>query len=92
MFYRKKPVLIEAFELGVEPFPEWFLDRVSTNEVTIGYGPTADIQTLEGVMHADVCDFIIKGVNGEIYPCKPDIFRKTYEKVALGDLLTVYEE
>lgn len=81
MLYRKKPVLVEAFELGVEAFPEWFLDRISTNEVTIKQGPTADILTLEGVMHANVGDFIIKGVSGEIYPCKPDIFRKTYEKV-----------
>lgn len=40
-----------------------------------------DIVTLEGVMHADVGDYIITGVNGEKYPCKPDIFEKTYEKV-----------
>ena len=40
-----------------------------------------DIKTLEGVMHANIGDFIITGVNGEIYPCKPDIFEKTYEKV-----------
>jgi hypothetical protein len=40
-----------------------------------------DIDTLEGVMHASVGDFIITGVNGEQYPCKPDIFEKTYERV-----------
>ena len=40
---------------------------------------TADIETLEGTMHADYGDYIIKGVNGELYPCKPDIFEKTYE-------------
>ena len=40
-----------------------------------------DIQTLEGVMHASVGDWIITGVNGEQYPCKPDIFEKTYEPV-----------
>lgn len=39
------------------------------------------IQTLEGEMKADVGDYIIKGVNGEFYPCKPDIFEKTYEEV-----------
>ena len=38
-----------------------------------------DINTLEGVMHANVGDYIITGVNGEQYPCKPDIFKKTYE-------------
>lgn len=40
-----------------------------------------DIYTLEGVMHADVGDYIITGVRGEQYPCKPDIFEDTYEKV-----------
>ena len=38
-----------------------------------------DIVTLEGVMHADVGDWIITGVKGETYPCKPDVFEKTYE-------------
>jgi len=41
-----------------------------------------DILTLEGVMHANIGDWIITGVNGEQYPCKPDIFEKTYELVA----------
>lgn len=40
-----------------------------------------DIQTLEGTMHANVGDWVITGVNGEQYPCKPDIFEKTYEPV-----------
>lgn len=40
-----------------------------------------DIQTLEGIMHANIGDWIITGVNGEKYPCKPDIFEKTYEPV-----------
>lgn len=41
--------------------------------------PTLKIQTLEGVMTASVGDWIIKGVNGEFYPCKPDIFKQTYD-------------
>ena len=44
-----------------------------------------DIETLEGVMHASVGDYIITGVNGEQYPCKPDIFEKTYEPVLVSD-------
>lgn len=40
-----------------------------------------NIETLEGVMHAEPGDWIITGVNGERYPCKPDIFEKTYEQV-----------
>lgn len=42
---------------------------------------TLDIKTLEGLMHVSKGDYVIKGVNGEYYPCKPDIFEKTYEKV-----------
>lgn len=57
MKYRKKPVIIEAYQTDVE----------------------LDIPTLEGTMHASVGDYIITGVRGEQYPCKPDIFRETYE-------------
>lgn len=46
-----------------------------------GHGEVIYIDTLEGVMRADCGDWIIKGVNGEFYPCKPDIFEKTYEPV-----------
>lgn len=56
-------------------------------EVDEFHGEDADnpymyIETLEGTMKASVGDYIIKGVNGEFYPCKPDIFEKTYEEVA----------
>ena len=44
-----------------------------------------DIPTLEGVMHANVGDYIITGVQGEQYPCKPDIFEETYEKVPIKE-------
>lgn len=79
MLYRKKPVIIRAFQLGIDYIPDWFMDKVTTNEIILHEGPTADINTLEGVMHADYGDFIIEGVAGEIYPCKPDIFMQTYE-------------
>ena len=56
------------------------LDRRALKDGHINvYGCT--VQTLEGKMHAKLGDYIIRGVNGEIYPCKPDIFTKTYEKV-----------
>lgn len=45
--------------------------------------PYIEIPTLEGVMQANVGDWIIKGVNGEFYPCKPDIFAKTYDVVEI---------
>lgn len=91
MMYRKKPVLVEAFQLSsdVEVIaPEWFTQAVIDEKVFIDrsiadghavvYGYT--IETLEGRMKAKIGDYIIRGVNGELYPCKPDIFRKTYEK------------
>ena len=90
--YRKKPVVIEAFQVGSDRFyPEWLHDAVSAN-VVITYPQDgsdgwkeafdhADIRTLEGTMRAERGDWIIKGVKGELYPCKPDIFAATYEPV-----------
>ena len=72
MKYRRKPVVIEAFQLGTDAVPEWFTPLVSSD----GH---ADIVTLEGTMRADAGDFVIKGVKGELYPCKPDIFAATYK-------------
>ncbi len=83
--YRKKPVVIEAVCLGVDPYlPDWFMDKLSANEIVIhgpDYGPIthADIHTLEGTMHAEQGDYIIQGVKGEVYPCKSYIFEATYE-------------
>lgn len=85
MKYRKKPVEIEAVQ---------FLDTTeSIMELSdfVGEGmrvdykdkdnPCLKIETLEGTMRASVGDYIIRGVKGEFYPCKPDIFEETYEKV-----------
>lgn len=79
MSYRKKPVVIEAFRLGFECIPDWFMQKLVNREAHV-YGEEAEIITLEGVMHANFGDFIIKGVKGEIYPCKADIFYSTYEE------------
>jgi len=78
MKYRKKPVVVEAIcWLGNnEEAVEKFLDGNG-----FAKGKYVDIATLEGCMVASINDMIIKGVNGEFYPCKPDIFEKTYEKV-----------
>jgi len=78
MKYRKKPVVIEAFKFRIDNIPEWFMDKVSTNEI-ITTETTCMIKTLEGCMNAKKGDYIIKGVEGEIYPCKTDIFHLTYE-------------
>lgn len=90
MKYRKKPIVIEAFKFFVDDMPKWFMDKVSNNEVIlincdyIEYEideAYCEIKTLEGVMRGNGGDYIIKGINGEIYPCKPDIFEATYELV-----------
>lgn len=89
MRYRKKPVVIEAFRLGHDDMPDWFLDARSQDTVRTyaqGTGSPfhdplthATIRTLEGEMRAERGDWIIRGVKGELYPCKPDIFAATYE-------------
>lgn len=84
--FRKKPVVVEAFRLG-EEWPDWWADAVTSCVVTThntdgrwrGGPDYADITTLEGTMRAYFGDWIIRGVKGEIYPCKPDIFEATYE-------------
>jgi hypothetical protein len=82
MKYRKKPVIIEAVRFMIDDsLPDWFMDRVKSNIIIIHEDGTCNINTLEGVMKADKGDYIILGVQGEVYPCKPDIFEKTYEKV-----------
>ncbi len=90
--YRKKPVEIEAFKFYVDSMPDWFMDKVSDCTVTLQncnykrYSidqACCEIKTLEGTMIACGGDYIIKGVQGEIYPCKPHIFEATYEVVDL---------
>jgi hypothetical protein len=73
--YRKKPVVIEAIQWDGNTEP--IIDFCKSAEFRDG---ELYIQTLEGQMHASKGDFIIKGVQGEFYPCKPDIFNLTYEK------------
>ena len=86
MKYRKKPVEIEAFQLGVDELPEWVKEMPGDREVRLcSYNgkPCIEIETLEGMMTALPGDYIIKGVQGELYPCKADIFEATYESVVL---------
>lgn len=86
MKYRKKPVIIEAiqFEDNLGRIIE-IHEFMGGDTIRVNYedkdNPYLKIETLEGIMKASVGDYIIKGVNGEFYPCKPDIFEKTYERV-----------
>lgn len=75
MKYRKKPVVIEAHQLTKENWCEVAHWAGGTH----GTGKGMYIPTLEGDMHAEWGDYIICGVKGEFYPCKPDIFEMTYE-------------
>lgn len=93
MKFRKKPVVIEAFNYdgdlissdGSFYVPLWAEEAYRKGEFVYrecGESPAElFIQTLEGEMHVAVGDWIIKGIKGEIYPCKPDIFEATYEPV-----------
>lgn len=91
MKYRKRPVVIDAmrFERGNEirtgnPIAEWCGGRFTTDVKPSDHTDVAYrilIPTLEGVMEASPGDWIIRGVQGEFYPCKPDIFEATYEPV-----------
>lgn len=92
--YRKKPVVIDALQFwgNWAPVPKW-LDEISGGRflVPVGTKPpiTLDpesnvllIDTLEGTMRCEPGDWLIRGVKGEFYPCKPDVFDATYEVMA----------
>ena len=81
--YRKKPVVIEAIKLTKDSLEECleFLSVESAGGIAQIFSQGLNIKTLEGIMHANYGDYIIKGVHGEYYPCKPDIFKETYEEV-----------
>lgn len=83
--YRKKPVVIDAWQFTQENYkkgvPTLFRDEsIQFWPLMDGAVVVGEISTLEGVMNVCENDWIIRGVNGEYYPCKPDIFEKTYEK------------
>lgn len=76
--YRKKPVVIEAEQFFERGYPRPFQDyKVCCLTDELGW----HVNTLEGPLHISDADWIIKGIKGEFYPCKPDIFAATYEKV-----------
>ena len=87
MKYRKKPVVVEAFQFdgdfsdrnGNYYVPEWAVKGLKREYFTFEDSGDLYIYTLEGKMLVSVGDYIIKGIQGEFYPCKPDIFHKTYE-------------
>jgi len=100
--YRKRPVVIEAFQMTEQSFtgvpdkwPSWLEAAWNTprnvrgslqyvnvgDELPDGHPDAIEVVTLEGNHRVTWGDYIIQGVQGELYPCKPDIFEATYEKV-----------
>jgi hypothetical protein len=79
--YRNKSVVIEAIQYDGENLKEIMKFIGLNREPPPIEGMTLIISTLEGSMHASVNDYIIRGIKGEFYPCKPDIFEATYEKI-----------
>ena len=89
--FRKKPVVIEAIQFNTNNEPDNGLMDYICSLINMGKSEGERhawhnateifIETLEGTMKANANDWIIKGIEGEFYPCKPDIFEKTYEKV-----------
>lgn len=80
--YRKKPVVIDAWQLTKENIEAGIPDWIDTEQVSI-FGEAnafAEIRVLESTVQASYGDYIIKCVQGEFYPCKPDIFEATYEE------------
>lgn len=87
MKFRKKPVVIEAFQwlhrgnfIKWASLPKWFTTAYEKGDVLL-LTDGVEIQTLEGRIKANIGDWIIKGVKGEFYAVKDDIFRLTYESV-----------
>lgn len=82
--YRKKPIIVDAIQWNGDNYGEIKikLDSLAQNLLSSDALRTAIyVLTLEGLMKAQIGDWIIKGITGELYPCKPDIFEKTYESV-----------
>ena len=90
MKFRKKPVVIEAFQIkqdlwsNRESWPKWFSDATQKppgDDGKVLMGDIVEILTYEGSMTGRVGDWIIRGVKGELHPCKPAIFQQTYDPV-----------
>jgi hypothetical protein len=82
--FRKRPVEVEAYCYNQERGnfrPDWFQDAVTDNRI-VTYPDCAYVRTLEGEMLVSLGDWVIKGIEGELYPCKPDIFAATYDEVS----------
>lgn len=83
MRYRKKPIVIEAAQYVPDEHvvDMWVLGGFAKGLLSVGGGGVIFVKTKEGTMELHPYDYLIKGVEGELYPCKRRIFEKTYEEV-----------
>jgi hypothetical protein len=95
MKYIKKPIIIDAFRYGFDTIPPWLdLDKHVEHEPVQRDFDSGEfnflpkflmIQTLKGVMKANIGDYIIKNIKGELYPCEANIFDQTYDRYREGE-------
>jgi hypothetical protein len=82
MKFRERPATVEAvkFQSGAI-MPAWFADKVKENIILVKNDGTCEINTSEGVLTSNKGDYIILDINGKVYPCRPEIFERAYERV-----------
>lgn|GEM_PF-1963970 len=90
--FRKKPITIEAFRIGIDEPPSWAQDadhfRIIHANDDLVY---AEIETLEGIMRGYYGDYVIRGAIGELYPCRADIFEDTYSPELYENEESIYK-
>ena len=79
MLVKKKPVIVESYRPWDEKAPAWFEEAILQRTIRERTNGEFEIDTLEGMMIASPGDYIMKGIKGELYSCKPDIYAMTYE-------------
>ena len=87
-FFKKRPITVKAWQweggTKQDDVPEWVLANCSSYKIAANDTVVKlEIQTLEGPLNAKLTDFIIEGVNGEVYPCDWEVFKKSYDEVTL---------
>ena len=80
--FKKKPLTIEAMQIGIDAWPSTFWQAVCDNRITLHRCTEPDgfalIETSQGQIRGNNRDWLIKGVDGEFYPCRPEVFRQVY--------------
>jgi hypothetical protein len=86
--YMIHPVVVDAFQYGIDEAPEWFHEKLQTDDIIVFKGDEEKkdvcmVRTLEVVLPAHEGDYIIRGETGELFPCRKEVFEKTFVKVEI---------